>query len=131
TGSGVQGQIDWRSGAAYVRFGYMVAAAGNEAEPWYDPGEVIGTNVWRPQLILPDTVFFGAVVYRSIPLNPELLGLDPVRLPEDGRVVVFKPGQTVLVHHTQIANLSPAAGQVVDFGRTNVSRVEVRDAAGT
>ncbi len=132
TGAGVAGQINWQSGAAYVRFGQMVTAAGNEAEPWYDPAGVVGGQVWRPALVIPDTVFFGTVVYRSIPLNPAILGLDPVRLPEDGRVVIFKPGQTVLVHHTQTTSIaSPAAGQVVNFGRPNVARVEVRDSDGT
>lgn len=131
SGTGVEGQIDWQSGAAVVRFGQMVTAAGNEAEPWYDPAGVVGGEVWRPTLVLPETVYFGTVVYRSIPLNPAILGLDPVRLPEDGRVVVFKPGQTLLVHHTQVTNIaSPTAGQLVNFGRPNVSRVEVRDALG-
>lgn len=131
SGTGIEGEINWQSGAAVVRFGQMVTAAGNEAEPWYDPDSVVGGQVWRPSLAIPETVYFGTVVYRSIPLNPAILGLDPVRLPEDGRVVVFKPGQTVLVHHTQITSIAaPAAGQVVAFGRPNVARVEVRDSAG-
>jgi len=131
SGAGVDGKVDWQSGAAYVRFGQMVTAAGNESEPWYDPAQVVGGLVWKPTLVLPETVFFGTVVYRSIPLNPALLGLDPVRLPQDGRVVIFKPGQTALLHHTQTHEIAtPAAGQVVPFGRPYVARVEVRDSLG-
>ncbi len=130
-GSQVEGEIVWQSGSVAVRFGQMVTAAGNESEPWYDPTAVVAGEIWRPTLVIPDTVYFGTVVYSSIPLNPAILGLDPVRLPEDGRVVVFKPGQTVLVHHTQTTNVAiPAAAQEVDFGRPNLSRVEVRDSAG-
>ena len=132
TGAQVTGLIDWQTGAATLRFGQMVPAAGNEGEPWYDPDAVVEGEVWRPTLVIPDTAYIGVVVYRSIPLNPDLLGLDPVRLPEDGRVVVFRPGQTALVHHTKETSItSPTAGQLVDLGRPNISRIEVRDSAGT
>lgn len=131
SGDRVKGTIDWGSGAATVRFGELVTAAGNENEPWYDPGAVVNGQIWRPTLINPATVYFGTVVYRNIPLNPAILGLDPVRLPEDGRVLIFRPGQTVLVHHSKETSIaSPAAGQVVNLGRPNLSRVEVRDSAG-
>lgn len=131
TGTGLKGKINWQTGAARVNFGEMVTAAGNESEPWYDPAGVVGGQVWRPSLVIPETVFIGTVVYRSIPLNPAILGLDPVRLPEDGRVVIFKPGQTVLLHHTNVTSVpSPAPGQLINFGRPNLSRVEVRDADG-
>lgn len=132
SGDQIAGTVDWRSGAASVRFGEMVTAAGNESEPWYDADHVDEGQIWRPTLVIPSTVYFGTVVYRNIPLNPSLLGLDPVRLPEDGRVVVFKPGQTVLIHHTQETSVaSPTAGQVVDLGREDLTRVEVRDSDGT
>lgn len=132
TGSKVVGDIDWRTGSAQVRFGEMVTAAGNEAEPWYSAGAVVGGQIFKPALVNPATAFFGTVAYRNIPLNPALLGLDPVRLPEDGRVVVFRPGQTLLIHHTQETSVaSPTAGQVVNLGRPNLTRVEVRDSAGT
>lgn len=132
TGALIDGEIDWRTGAASVRFGEMVTAAGNESETWYDAGAVVGGMIFRPARINPATAFFGTVVFSNIPLNPALLGLDPVRLPEDGRVVVFKPGQTLLVHHTKETSVaSPAAGQVVNLGRPNLTRVEVRDSAGT
>lgn len=131
TGTNVVGTINWTSGAASVRFGAMVAAAGNETEPWYNALDVVAGQIFKPLLVLPETVFFGTVVYRSIPLNPAILGLDPVRLPEDGRVVIFKAGQTALVHHTQLTSIpSPVAGQVANLGRPDLTRVEVRDSLG-
>lgn len=132
TGDQLTGSIDWQSGAATVRFGKMVTAAGNENEPWFDPEFVVNGQIWRPTLINPNSVYFGTVVYRNIPLNPAILGLDPVRLPGDGRVLIFRPGQTVLVHHTNVTEVaSPTAGQLIDFGRPQLSRVEVRDSIGT
>ena len=131
TGDGVTGLVDWRTGFTRIAFSYMVAAAGNEGASWYDASEVVGDDVRAPVMVNPATAYFGTVVFRNIPLNPTLLGLDPVRLPEDGRVNVFKPGQTVLVHHTQETEVaSPTAGQVVNLGRPNLTRVEVRDSVG-
>jgi len=129
--AGVEGVVDWTTGAVSVRFGEYVTAAGNEGEPWYRPQDVVGGQVWRPLLVIADSIYFGTVIYRSIPMSAVVIGLDPVRLPADGRVVVFKPGQTVLIHHTEEDTLTPAAGQVVNLGRTQLSMVEVRDAVGT
>lgn len=130
TGTLIDGTVDWETGTVAVRFGEMVTAAGNESEPWYDPGNVVGPDVWRPQLVIPSSVYLGAVVFRSIPLSSVVVGLDPTRLPSDGRVPGFRAGQTVLVHHTDEEEVSPTAGQVVNLGRENLSRIEVRDSAG-
>lgn len=132
TGPLISGQVDWESGTASVRFGDMVPVAGNEGESWFDPANVVGTDVWRPHLMMAGSIYMGTVVYRSIPLSSVVIGLDPVRLPSDGRVPAFKAGQTVLVHHTAVHSVAaPAAGQVISFGRTRVAQVEVRDSAGT
>lgn len=127
----VRGTVDWETGVVKVQFGQMVTAAGNEGEPWYDTGAVIGTEVWKPTLVLPGSIYIGAVVFRSIPLSAVVIGLESVRLPSDGRVPAFKPGQTVLIHHTANHSIAaPAAGQVVAFGRGRQASVEVRDATG-
>jgi len=131
SGEYIAGFVDWSTGAVNVRFGEYVTAAGNEGEPWYRPEDVVGSDVWRPLLVISDSAYFGTVVYRSIPLSPVVVGLDPVRLPADGRVVVYKAGQTVVIHHSEAEELTPTAGQVVDLGRTGLSLVEVRDAEGT
>lgn len=131
TGDRIDGLIDWESGAVTVKFSELVPAAGNESEPWYDPGNVVGTDVYKPVLVIASTIFIGAVVYRSIPLSAVVVGLDPVRLPSDGRVPAFKPGQTVLIHHTQVTSIaSPTPGQTVNFGRDRIAQIEVRDSLG-
>ncbi|MDY0978935.1 hypothetical protein [Stenotrophomonas sp. CFBP8994] len=132
SGPQVAGTIDWETGVAKVAFGQLVPMAGNEGAPWFDPAAVVGDQVWKPTLVLPGTVYIGAVVFRSIPLSAVVIGLESVRLPADGRVPAFKSGQTVLIHHTAKHSIaSPQANQVVPFGRTHVAAVEVVDAAGT
>lgn len=131
TGTLIDGVVDWDTGTVSVRFGEFVTAAGNEGEAWYDAGNVVGPNVWRPQLVIPSSVFLGAVVFRSIPLSSVVVGLDPTRLPSDGRVPGFRAGQTVLIHHTQETEVSPDPGEVVNLGRTDLSEIEIRDSAGT
>lgn len=131
SGSIVRGTVDWESGVVKVQFGGMVLVAGNEGQPWFDPAAVVGDQVWKPTLVLPGSVYIGAVVYRSIPLSAVVIGLESVRLPSDGRVPAFKAGQTVLIHHTASHTVvSPAAGQTVAFGRGRQASVQVRDAAG-
>ncbi|WP_337055054.1 hypothetical protein [Pseudoxanthomonas sp. USHLN014] len=131
TGDFVRGAVDWESGAVDLRFGRYVAAAGNENEPWYSADNVVGNQVWKPYFVIASTIYFGTVVYRSIPLSSVVIGLDSIRLPSDGRVPAFKPGQTVLVHHTAQHDVAtPTAGQVIDFGRSGIAQSEVRDSSG-
>ncbi len=131
SGPRVAGTIDWETGVAQVAFGSLVPVAGNEGAPWFDPAAVVGDQVWKPALVLPGSVFIGAVVFRSIPLSAVVIGLESVRLPADGRVPAFKSGQTVLIHHTAKHSIaSPQANEVVAFGRTRIAAVEVVDAAG-
>ncbi len=131
SGAQIRGTVDWESGVAKVQFGQLVPVAGNEGQPWFDPGQVEGDQVWRPALVLAGSIYMGAVVYRSIPLSEVVIGLSSVRLPSDGRVPAFKPGQTVLIHHTAKHSVSlPQAGQVVPFGRTRIAGVEIRDSKG-
>lgn len=130
--SKIRGQVDWETGLTRIVFGESVVAAGNEAEDWYDASKIDGSgNIWRPLAVDPGTVFFGTVVYRAIPADPAIIGIDPVRLPVDGRVVGYNLGGVVIVHHTQVTSVAtPVAGAVLDFGRTQVGLVEVFDSLG-
>lgn len=132
TGTSVKGLVDWQTGLATVAFGAMVTAAGNEAEPWYDAALIDGSgNIWKPTMVDPATVFFGTVIYHAIPVDPDLIGLDPVRLPSNGLVPGFNPGGIGVLSHTQITTVaSPVAGATEDLGRDRLSFVEVTDATG-
>src|SRR5690606_7403382 len=87
-GTKIKGNVDWTTGLARVAFGELVTAAGNESEPWYDADLIDESGkIWRPTLVDPGTVKFGTVILSSIPIDPTLIGIDPVRLPSDGRVL--------------------------------------------
>ena len=86
-------------------------------------------NVAFAKPVLPGTLRYSAVVLSNLPLNADILGLDPVRLPSDGRVPIFRPADVTVIHHTDIYNAgTPAAGSTITVGRTNLSALWLEDA---
>lgn len=132
TATDVTGTVQQEMGVATVRFGRMVTAAGNEAQPWYDADLVEGGLIWRPKPVIPASVRFSAVVLTNLPMDADLLGLDPVRLPADGRVPTLRAGDLVLIASTQTTTLpNPAvAATTYSLGRTNLDFARVIDANG-
>ncbi len=129
TGALVRGQVEQSMGVVRVWFGEWLPVAGNETEPWFDPDNVVGSNVWKPRAVQPQTLRYSTVVLTSLPLSADILGLDPVRLPSDGRVPVYRPGDVDVIHHTGSLNAgTPAAGQEFDVGRGDLSDLWLEDA---
>jgi len=126
------GSVDYMTGVVRVRFGHMVNAAGNEAQIWYNSDAVVGGQIFKPKPVFADTIRFNAVAYTYMPLSADILGLDPVRLPSDGRVPIYRPGDVAVVHHTAIAPFSnhSLAGDQLDVGRVRLSSLRVLDADG-
>ena len=99
------GQADISSGLATVEFSAPVAAA---------------------------SLVYSTIILTSLPLSSEAIGLDPVRLPPDGKVPIFADGVGVIVGHTATADLgTPVASQQVDCGRDYLAEIWVTDSAGT
>lgn len=134
SGDECEGYIDYNSGCFIVRFGEWVPDdASAQSELWYDASDNDGSgNVWHPFFITPDEVTFNCVVTSYLPLDADLLGLNPVRLPIDGKVPIFKDGNILLVHHSvQTTCPSPlSADQVIELPRDNLSLIELYDANG-
>jgi hypothetical protein len=128
--AGVSGSVDYETGLVRVRWGQMVTAAGAENEPWYVPANVSNGMVWKPAPIVASSVRYSAVSYSYLPLDASILGLDPVRLPSDGRVTIFRPGGFVVVGHSATITATVAAGQTINCARTNLSRVRVTGSNG-
>lgn len=81
--------------------------------------------------VFPSSVKYSAVAYSYLPLDPELLGLDPTRLPSDGRVPIFLPGDVGVISHTIDTEVaSPVAGETLTFSRDHQAEVWVTDANG-
>lgn len=136
-GDTLEGTIDYTTGVASARFGERVddstLTAEEKQEPWYDPDDVDEDGmIWRPRPVLPSTCRFNAVILTNLPLDADLLGLDPVRLPPDGRVPIFRAANVAVVHHTAKTAwpLGTSAGDTLDVGRTRLALGHIEDAGG-
>ena len=131
SGASVQGTVDHEAGIVRLAFGSKVTAAGHETEPWYDAAAVDAQGkIWQPQFVAMDSLRYSCVAYSYLPLDAELLGIDPVRLPSDGRVPIFRAGGFVVLGHTGKKTQTVSNGTVVDCGRVRLSRVRVVGADG-
>jgi len=126
----ITGYVNAQTGYGELTFGKWVPDnAENQAMPWYDPIFVSGANVWMPIPVAWETVLINCVVTSYLPLDENLLGLNPVRLPIDGKVPIFRDGEIILIHNTQSLTCPPglSAGQVINVGRANLSLIELYD----
>lgn len=114
SGTYMLGRINYEMGVARVQFGAHAA------------GEIT-----TPRPVEADSVRYNAVSYRYLPLDADILGIDAVRLPADGRVPIYRPGDLALVMHTaETAPQTVTSGGVINCGRARLAWVRVLDAAG-
>lgn len=137
-GAHMWGHIDYQTGVVELQFGDFVLdatlTAAQKAEWWYDAadvGAVEAGKIWRPWPVDPTTLRYNSVAYFYLPLDADIVGLDPVRLPPDGRVPKYRVGSYVVIGHTGVV---PAAtytdGQTVNCARERLSRVYLVGADG-
>lgn len=122
--SDVVGVVNVQTGVARVWF----RKAGGDAVEQIDLTSfgIPGVTTVYADVVYADTLRCGAVAYTYLPLDASIIGLDPVRLPTDGRVPVFRPGDVAVVHHT--ATTAPATvsnGQTLSVGRGRLARLRV------
>jgi hypothetical protein len=131
--------VDALTGVVRAHFGSWATVSGlldsEKSEPWYDVDLIITIDgvdkIWRPKLVLAETIVYNAVGLTFLPPDSQLLGIDAARLPIDGKGLMLDAGRLALVHNTQAhseSSLSPT--QVVDMGRTRLYRVVVEDSTG-
>lgn len=126
SGSGLRGKVEYETGVVGIEFGELLPVAGNTDQPWYDPAAVVNGFIWKAAFVFADTIRFNAVAFSYLPLDANVLGLDPVRLPQDGRVPIFRPGSFAVLGHTKTtAPATYSNGQTVNLGRVRLSRVRV------
>ncbi|GEM_PF-3053977 len=81
--------------------------------------------------VLQESIEYDFVYYRDTAVPEELTGIDPVRLPRDGRVPFIRQFSTIVIHNTQEqAVTTPAINDTIDLGRINVGWVDIVDADG-
>lgn len=131
--------VDYPLGLVQIRFGQMRmdSSLTNEEklEFWYDPNAIVRIGgvdyIWKPALVLADSILYNAVAQTVLPPDSELLGINAARLPPDGKGLIFNRGRLVLAHHTAVHSensLSPT--QQIDMGRVRLYRVVIDDAGG-
>ena len=121
----VTGKVDFETGIVFLRFGKWMLAAGNETKPWYDASKIIGGHIFVASAVMADSIRYAAVAYSYLPLDANILGIDPVRLPSDGRVPIFRPGGFAVVGNTQSITATVTNGQTINCARVRLSRVRV------
>jgi len=130
------GTIDVNNGIARIRYGRLVTAAGNETQDWYDIlnleydeyGALTG-EVWQPEYVVPNSSIYNAVIFSSIPVDASIVGINPARLPSDGRVPIFNKGGVVVIHETESESMPVGliAAQSVVLTNTDYSLIELYD----
>jgi hypothetical protein len=133
-GENVKGTVDYDKGLVWLEFGSMVDDDPSlYDEPWYDADNVVNGEIWQPLPVFVDSLTYACVVYSYIPLDADLIGLDAVRLPTDGRVPIVRTGDVVVIHNTATTQLTPplTAGQEITLPRGNIVHVELYDSAST
>lgn len=125
---GIFGVVDYETGIVSLRFGYRVGAnlvGGPRIIDISDLG-IAGIQYIESAPVQADTLRYNAAGYSYLPLDPDILGLNPVRLPADGRVPIFRPGTFAVVGNTQtIGPTSVSNGQTINCARVRLSRVRV------
>jgi len=123
-GTRVKGRVDYEYGLVEL---YFVNPTGNTSlNVDLTFLGISGLSTIPADLALVNSVRYNAVAYSYLPLDADLIGIDPVRLPTDGRVPIFRPGSFAVVGHTgTIGPVTVSVGQTLNAARTRLSRVRV------
>lgn len=127
---GIYGIVNYTTGVATLRFGKKVdaSAAGQPGVINLAYLGIAGLTYVAIRSAKSDSLRYNAVGYSYLPLDQNLLGLNPVRLPSDGRVPIFRSGGFAVIGNTQISDpMVVSNGQVYNTGRVRLSRVKVLD----
>jgi hypothetical protein len=137
-GPNTVGTVDFQSGVVRVRFGQKVTVTpAVQLEAYYNADAVFTENsvlkIIKPKPVYADSILYNAVGYSYLPLSADVLGLDPVRLPSDGRVPIYRAGDVVVVNHTDNTLFpgTPTTGTSLNVGRVRVSYIKLYDANNT
>jgi len=122
-GTRVKGRVDYQYGLVEL---YFVNPAGNTAlNTDLSFLGIAGLASTPADLAMLTTIRYNAVAYSYLPLDADLLGIDPVRLPSDGRVPIFRAGGFAVVGHTGSITATVTNAQTVNCARVRLSRVRV------
>lgn len=80
----------------------------------------------------PNDIRYNAVAYSYIPIDADVLGIDPTRLPSDGRVPIFRVGDIAVISSSKTQQLTGyVAGATYNLDHQRISYCELVDVNGT
>ncbi|MGP5518014.1 hypothetical protein ACTXNA_07200 [Psychrobacter celer] len=135
------GEVDFKAGVVALYFYEKLGVTANPDlvdEPWYDINNIYTESatgntqfINRPVYIKPDSIRYNAIAYSYLPLDKGLIGLDPVRLPTDGRVPFVRKGDSIAITELKTMELpTNAPNDTFDLGFERLSDVSVVDSLG-
>jgi hypothetical protein len=80
--------------------------------------------------VYPNTVKYNAIAYNYIPLQPDIIGVDPVRLPSDGRVIKLRKGDYAVVYEDAQQTHTPVASTTYDTTIPRLAYAYFKDGVG-
>lgn len=133
TDSFIHGKCDLESGYATIRFGTEeTITPAIQALPEYDVNQVLANGKWfLSKEVRAESMVYTATGSTYFPTSADILGADTTRLPSDGRVPVFKTGDTVVLLNDSTVSGTYTSGQVVNVGVTDVNRITLYDNLGS
>lgn len=127
----IDGTVDFEHGVAAVKFGKWVANdATAQAQDWYNAENVKDGQVWQPVSVFADSITYNADAITYLPVDSTVVKINTVRLPQDGRVPIFRRGDSILIRNARTDNLGSAftGGQTINLSRNDVDRISLLDA---
>ncbi len=126
----IAGVVDSQYGVTNANFGSWIDAIGNESEPWFNADNIRDDGkIWRPKLVFANTITYNARSFSYLPIDSNVVKIDTVRLPQDGRIPIFRRGDTIIIGNRVTTDIGSAhtGGQTVTLPRNDVTRISVID----
>ncbi len=84
------------------------------------------------EMVIAESISYNAVAQSYLPIDSSIIKIDTVRLPSDGRVPIFRQGDTILIGNRQSEKIGSAfnGGETVQLSRTNLDRICLKDSKG-
>lgn len=109
--------------------GAIAGAGGLTGTINYDTG--VYKLAWAASSVVPELARYNAVAVNFLPLDPAIIGLDPVRLSTDGKIPTIQNADVAVLHNTQTTTLpNPAVAGSTYATRPYISTLEIRDQLG-
>ncbi len=79
-----------------------------------------------------ESIIYNAVAQTELPINSNIVKINTVKLPKNGKVAIFRVGDSILISNSKTEDIGSAfsSGQTVNLSRDDVDRICLRDSDG-